>query len=140
MNELAADLLAQPKLFFLALNVTILSADLAAVRALENVQDLAQRRRFSSPQSTGDEQAIEIPNRQVVSFDVQLRVIEQRQRMQRIDVGDQMPAHAIRIDEFHHPRLTDGLLVHLIRAEKQRIAIDVPTQRRVRDLQVRKDL
>src|SRR5207244_6803734 len=55
-----------------------------------------------SCQSTGDEQAIEIPNRQVVSFDVQLRMIKQRQRMQRIDVCQQVSADAIRVDEFHH--------------------------------------
>src|SRR5947208_6466368 len=35
INKLAADLFAQPKLFFLALNVTIFGADLAAVRALK---------------------------------------------------------------------------------------------------------
>ena len=48
MNKLDANLLAQPKLFFLALNVAIFGADLAAVRALKNAEYLAQRPRLSA--------------------------------------------------------------------------------------------
>src|SRR5437879_8510753 len=63
LNQLATDLLAQPEFFFFALDVAIFDADLAAVRALQNVQNLAQRRRLSSAQPAGEEQSIEIPNR-----------------------------------------------------------------------------
>src|SRR5205823_4635552 len=55
MNQLAANLLAQPEFFFLTLNVAILDADFAAVRALHNVQNLAQGCRFSPAQPAGDE-------------------------------------------------------------------------------------
>jgi hypothetical protein len=37
-------------------------------------------------------------------------------------------------------RLAHRLLVHLVGAEKQRIAIDIPTQRRVRNLQISEDV
>src|SRR5690349_16982594 len=71
-DELAANLLAQPRLFFLALNVAILDADLAAVRALQHVENLAQRRRLFIRETIGGENTIEIPDCQAVSFDVEL--------------------------------------------------------------------
>src|SRR6185437_2628346 len=98
MHELAANLLAQPKLLFLALNVTILGADLAAVGALENVEDLSQGRSFRPAEAARDEYSIQIPNRQSVGFDVEFGMIKQRHRMQRIDVRRQMATHAIRIN------------------------------------------
>src|SRR5260370_39984272 len=126
INQLAAYLFAQPEFFFLALNVAILDADFAAVCTLQNVQNLAQRRRLSSAQPAGNEQSIEIPNRKVVSFDVQLGLIEQRHRVQRIDVGDQMAADSISIYQFHHTRLPRRLLVDLIGAGTAGMPIDVP--------------
>src|SRR5581483_714591 len=71
MHELAANLLTQPELFFFTLDVAIFRADFAAVGALQDVENLAQRRRLSSTKTSGNEQAIEIPNRQIVSFDVE---------------------------------------------------------------------
>src|SRR5581483_6912805 len=58
MHELAANLLTQPELFFFTLDVAIFRADFAAVGALQDVENLAQRRRLSSTQTSGNEQAI----------------------------------------------------------------------------------
>ncbi len=69
---------------------------------------------FSAGQAAGDELAIEIPDRQAVSFDIEFRMIEHRHRVQRIDVGDQMAAHAIGVDQLDHARFFDGLLAHLV--------------------------
>ncbi len=44
LDKLAANLFANPDLLFLALNVAVLDADLAAISALQNVENLAQRR------------------------------------------------------------------------------------------------
>src|ERR1041384_6317219 len=140
LNKLDANLLAQPELFFFALNVTIFGADLAAVCALQNVEDLAQRSTLSSAQAAGNENAIEVPNRQAVGLDVELGMIEQRHRVQRIDIGHEVPAHAISINQFHHARLSQRVLVHLLLAGEQRIAIHTPTQRRVRDAEVEKNI
>src|SRR5713226_7291742 len=140
LNQFATNLLAQPEFFFLALNVTILDADFAAVGALQNVQNLAQRRRLSSAQPAGDEQSIEIPNRQIVSLDVQLGVIQKGHRVQGIDVGDQVAAHSISIYQFHHARLSRRLLVHLIGARKEGRAIDVPAQRRMGNAEIGEDV
>src|ERR1041385_1378842 len=95
VNKLDANLLAQPELFFFALNMTIFGPDLAAVCALQNAEDLAQRSTLRPAQAAGDENAIEVPNRQAVRLDVELGMIEQRHRMQRIDVRGEMAAHAI---------------------------------------------
>src|SRR5712692_204760 len=140
MNELNSNLLAQPEFFFLALNVAILDADFTAVRALQNVQNLSQRRRLSPAQPAGDEQSIEIPNRKIIGFDVQLGMIEQRHRVQWIDISDQVAAHSISVDQFHHARLPRGLLVHLIGARKEWSAIDVPAQRRMRNAEIGEDI
>src|SRR5436190_8769180 len=51
-----------------------------------------------------------------------------------------MAAHAVSIDQFHHARLTRRLLVHLVGAEKQRIAIDVPAEWRMRNSEIEKDV
>src|SRR5262245_39137900 len=66
MDELAPNLLTQPELLFLALNVAVFGADLAAIRALEKVENLAQRRRLGSTQPAGDEDSIQVPDRQAV--------------------------------------------------------------------------
>ena len=60
--------------------------------------------------------------------------------MQRIDVGDQVAANPISIYQLHHPRLTNRLLVHLIGAHEEGIAIDVPAQGRVRNAKIGEDL
>src|SRR6266404_378579 len=140
LNELAPDLFAQPELFFFALNVTVFGADLAAVRALEEVEDFAQRSILSACQAAGKERTIEVPDGQVVGFDVQFGVIKQRQCVQRIDVGHQMAAHAISIYQFHHPALANRLLVRLIGAHEERIQIDIPAQRGVRNSEIGKNL
>ena len=56
--------------------------------------------------------------------------------MQRIDVRSQMSADSIGVDQFHHARLAQRVFLSLIGAGKQRVAIDVPTQRRMRDSEI----
>src|ERR1051326_2209209 len=51
-----------------------------------------------------------------------------------------MTAHAIRIDQFHHARLSQRVLVHLLVTREQRIAIDVPTKRRMRNSKIKKNV
>src|SRR5215813_11940545 len=140
MNELLADFFANPELLFLALNVTVLDADFAAVGALQNVENFAQRGALSACQTTGDELAIEVPNREAIGFYVQLRMVQQRHRVQRIDVSDQVTTNPIRIDQFHHARLPHGLFLRLVGAAKERIAIDIPAQRWIRNIQIAKDV
>ena len=70
LNELTPNLLPQPKLFVLTLNVPILDADFTAVSALQDVQNLAEGSSFRSRQPASNEQTIEVPNREIVSLDI----------------------------------------------------------------------
>src|SRR5205085_8389297 len=132
------NLLTQPEFFDLALNMPIFSSDFAAISELQNVEDLAQRRGFGSRQTAADKHPIEIPNSQTIRFDVEFRMVEQRHRVQRIDVRREMAAHAICVDEFHHARLSQRMLVRLVGTDKQRVPIDVPSKRRMRYSQIKK--
>ena len=67
-------------------------------------------------------------------------MIEQRHSVQRINVSHEVPAHAIGINQFHHARLSQRVLMHLLFAGEQRIAIDIPTQRRVRNSQIEENI
>ena len=51
LDKLLANLLANPKLLFLALNVAIFDADFAAVSAAQDVENLAQSGDFMSGES-----------------------------------------------------------------------------------------
>src|SRR6185295_16896602 len=82
LDELAPDLLANPLLLFFTLNVAILDTDLAAVSTLKNVENLSKSHALAVGQSIGDERSIEIPDRQAVVLDVELRVVENWQRVE----------------------------------------------------------
>ena len=78
LHQLSSDLLADPKLLFLALNVPVLNTNLTAISAMKDVENLAQSSTLSSGESAGDELPIKIPNRQSVTFNIQFRVIKDR--------------------------------------------------------------
>ncbi len=67
-------------------------------------------------------------------------MIENRERVQRIGVGDQVTTHAIRIDQLDDPSFFQRLLVYLIAGKKERIAVDVPAQGRVRNAEIQEDV
>src|SRR3982750_2923462 len=69
-NKLTSDLFANPLLFFFTLNVTIFDADFTAVSALQNVENLSQRRAFAVRESVSNKDAIEIPDGQAVSLNI----------------------------------------------------------------------
>src|SRR5205085_3395265 len=140
IDELNADAITYPKLLLFALNVAILDADLAAIGAAQDVQNLAQGRALFAAQAARDELAIQVPDRQAVSFNVQLWVILHGQRVQRIDVCDQMSAHAIRIDQLKHARLFDDVLALMVAAEERRVVVARPTHRLVRNAEVAEDV
>ena len=51
-----------------------------------------------------------------------------------------MAAHAVSVDELHHAGLTKRVLMHLLFAGNDWVAVNIPTQRRVRNLQIGKDV
>src|SRR5687767_6325948 len=119
--------------------MSILDANLAAIRALQYIENLSERRGLLIRQPIGRENPIEVPDRQAVSFDVNLRVVEPWQRVQRIGVGDQMTTDSISIDQLDDACFFDTLLENLIALREERIAIDVPAKRYVRYAEIDKD-
>ena len=72
---------------------------------MQVLNDLAQRRGLCAAQALRDEVTIQVPDRQPVGFDIQLRVILHLAPADGIDVGDQVAAHAIGIDQLEDARL-----------------------------------
>ena len=60
--------------------------------------------------------------------------------MQRIDIGDQVSADAIGVNQFDDRSLLGCLRARFVRAGQKRIAIDRPTQRLMRNAKVGKDI
>src|SRR5437870_2331400 len=97
LHKLASNAFADPELLFLALNVAIFDAHFAAISTMQNVEYLAQGGGLGAARPAGTELAVEVTKRKVVGFDVQLGMVKQGHGVQRIDIGDQMPAHAVGI-------------------------------------------
>ena len=60
--------------------------------------------------------------------------------MKRIDIGDQVTTHSIRVDQFYNARFFVRLVACADRHLKERISIDVPPQRCPPDAQIQKDV
>ncbi len=131
------DPLADPVLLVGAGDVPVLDADLAAVDAAHHGDDLAQRHAVAALQPARPELAVEIPDRQAVGLQVQLRVVNDRARPQRVDVGDQVPAHAVRLGQLDHARLFGDVLPVPVGGE--RVLVGLPLQRAEADGEVGED-
>ena len=83
-----ADPLAEPLLLGRVGDEAILDADLAAVDAAHDADDVPQRHVLAALQTAGPELPIEVPNRQTVGLEVELRVLVDGDHAERVDVGD----------------------------------------------------
>src|ERR1051325_3484793 len=70
LYKLAPDLFPDPGFLFLALNVAVLDPDFATISVLQNVEYFSKGCALSICQTISDKDAIEIPNREAVGFDV----------------------------------------------------------------------
>ncbi len=135
--------LLQPALLLRHLNVHVLAADFAAIGLAQGFQNFAQRRdrfrrtfadRFA--QAAGEKFAIQIPYGQAVGFGIEFGMVA-RFGAQRVQVGDQMAAHAVGVDHLHDPRFLGDLGVPRgVHAGQGRLAIGLPAHRHVRHAQV----
>src|SRR5688500_17415235 len=134
------DLLSNPNLLFLALDVPVLYPDLAAIGPPQNLENVAQGRCLFSSETTCDEVTVKAPYRQAIGLYVQLWVRLERHSVQGVDVCDEMAAHAIRVNELEHARLLCGLGARLVAPQQRRIPINRPAHRRIGDLQIGEDV
>ncbi len=109
----AFDLLLDPLLLGSVLDVHVLDADRAAVGVAQDPQDLAELELFDSAESAREELALEVPDREAVGGGIELGLHPRRLPLQRIEVGDEVTAHAVDADERrdHHLLLKPRVVV-----------------------------
>ncbi len=100
------DLLLEPLLLVVLLDVHVLDAHGAGVRVAQHAEDVAQRHDLAGEASGAEvadrELAVEVPDREVVVRDVELGVGVGRPSAERIEVGDQVTAHPVHVDQGVH--------------------------------------
>ena len=130
----ALDLLLDPALLLGLLDVHVLDADRAAVRVAQDVQQVAERqaaraadRGVDADVAAGEELAVQVPDGQAVGGRVELGVHLRRLGRQRVEVRDQVPAHAVHVDQRRHLHLLDDLR----RVVVDRVGVLAPAHRLV---------
>src|SRR6185369_15769252 len=139
-DKLLPDLFANPLLLFFALNVPVFDADLSAISALQNVENLSQGSALTIGEAVRYEFAIEIPDGQAIGLDVELGMIEKRQRVKRIGVGNQVTTNSVCVDQLDDASFFKRLFANPISRKEERVAIQVPLQRCVRNTEIQKDV
>ena len=109
----ALDLVLDPALLLLVLDVHVLDADRAAVRVAQHVEDVAERHALAAAEPAGEELAVEVPDREPVGGRVELDRHLGLLPAERVEVGDEVAAHAVHADEVGHRHL---LLEHRLLA------------------------
>src|SRR5262249_23089435 len=135
----AFDAVAYPLLLLIALNVTALGPDLAAVVFDQHRPNFAERRFVLSAEAVREELTVEVPDREAVSLGFEFGVFVNRDHVERIDVRDQMAAHAIGVDEFEDARLFFDLLLFAVDARQEGIHVNRPAQRLIGNADVGED-
>ena len=102
----ALDLLLDPLLLVGLLDVHVLDADGARVRVAQHAEDVAQRHDLAGQPAGAEvadrELAVEVPDREVVVRDVELGVGVGLAPPERVEVGDEVAAHPVHVDERVH--------------------------------------
>ena len=99
---LAFDALLDPGLLRRRRDVHELEADLAAVRAAQELQDLADGRRLETHVAIDEDRAVEIGVGEAVGLGLELLVHLALGEAQRIEVGGEMTHDAVGADHHDH--------------------------------------
>ncbi len=136
----------QPALLLRVLDVHVLAANLPAVGLAQSLEGLSQRgnrprRVFADglSQAAGQELPVQVPDRQPIGGRVEFRMIAGL-GAQRIEIGDQVAADAIGIDELQYRRLLGDLLDASGHAGHGSRPVRLPAHWPVRRFQVGEDL
>ena len=93
-------------------DVGVFGADLQGISSAQAGKHLAQGHLFLAAEAADVEDAVQVPDGQAVRSDVEVAVIRARQAglgpAERVDIGKQVPAGAVGLDELHDA----GVLVH----------------------------
>ena len=131
-RRLAFDVLLDPALLLGVLNVHVLDGERPAVGVAQHVEDLVERGDVAPGQAVGDELARQVPDGEPVGQRVELGVDVRGLRVERVEVGDEMAAHPVHVDERLHVHLLDEALVLPFLAAGAGVAVDLPADGLVR--------
>ena len=95
----ALDLLLDPALLVGVLDVHVLDADRAAVRVAQHAEQVAEAHLVDAADAAGEELAVEVPDGEAVGGRVELGRRVRLLPAQRVEVGDEVAAHAVDADE-----------------------------------------
>ena len=95
----ALDLGLDPALLVGLLDVHVLDADRSAVGIAQHAEQLAELHAVVPTDATGEELTVEVPDRQPVGERVELDGHHGILPVQRIEVGDEVPTHAVHADQ-----------------------------------------
>src|ERR1019366_3907815 len=139
--------LLQPALLLRHLDIHVLAADFAAIGLAQGLQDFAQgRHRFGCAfvarkaprfgEAAGEEFAVQIPDGEAVGFGVEFGVVAGF-GAQRVEIGDQVAAHAVGVDHLHDPGFLGDLgVARGVHAGQGGFAVGLPAHRLVRHAKV----
>ncbi len=96
----AFDLALDPALLVGLLDVHVLDADRAAVRVAEHTEQVAEPHLGRAGDAIGEELAVEVPDREAVRRRIELDGRVRLLPAQRVEVGDQVTAHAVDADQL----------------------------------------
>src|SRR5690606_27492089 len=125
--------LLEPGALLRILDVHVLDTDRAAAGVAQHPEDVAQQHRALAAEAARDELPVEVPEGEPVARDVEVGV-RALTVLERVDVGHEVAAHAVGVDELlHAARLGDAL---------REVDVDVlgPVDGLVGDAQRREDL
>ena len=131
-DGLTLDVLLDPALLLGILDVHVLDAQGAAVRVAQHVEDVLEGGRLAARQPVGHELTRQVPDGEAVGQRVELGVDVRRLGIERVEVGDQVPAHPVHVDERLHPHLLEQPLVLGIARADACVVVALPAHRLVR--------
>ena len=128
---LALDVLLDPALLLGVLDVHVLDAQGAAVGVAQHVEDLVEGGHVAPGQPVGDELARQVPDGEAVGERVELGVDVRGLGIERVEVGDQVAAHPVHVDQRLHVHLLDQALVLALLGALAGVVVQLPAHRLV---------
>ena len=129
----ALHVLLDPALLGRVLDVHVLDAEGPAVGLAEQLEDLVEGGRLQPGQAVGQEGPGQVPDGEAVGGRVELGVEVDRLDVEGVEVGHQVPAHAVHVDERLHVHLLGQALAFHLGRVVGRLGVAVPAGRLVGD-------
>ena len=123
---LPLDVLLDPALLLGILDVHVLDAQGAAVGVAQDVEDLVEGGHVAPGQAVGDELARQVPDGEPVGERVELGVDVRGLGIERVQVGDQVAAHPVHVDQRLHVDLLDQPLVLALLGADAGVVVHLP--------------